>query len=799
MLLLPVAAFLLLWVTVCDRGRRMGYVDLTVRGGLVLAYVCFELLLLAITEVTSIGQHFTAGTVEVVWAGVVVAMLIVERAPLARMVKGLSETDWRRSLRRHVRAAGVEECCWIGAIAVIGGVLIAVGLLYLPNSGDSMVYHLVRVEHWVQNRTITPFATHYVAQVELSPLAEYNLALLHLLGGTDRFDAFVQLFAAFVCVVGVSELTRRLGGSRWTQMVASLVCATIPIGILQATSSENDYVAAAIGLCLLVLAASFRLDGRWLIPSLAIGAAAGLSYMVKGTTPVLIWPAALALLAIALRRTRPMTITRASIASLLATRIGAMGGAAVAVVAPFVYQNLLRFNSFVGPTERTTIISTYDPRGMAGNVIRAIALNFDIGDGVAGLETYVSKVTLGVLGPIYNVFGVRQSDPRFAFESTRSNPFLISNYSVTSRLEEIGANPWHVLLIVASLLVVTAGVLLGRRSLRPTLLLALGLVVGFLIFNGTARWSQYSVRYNLPSLVAWSAVIAVGMAQTRRWVQRVIMVGLVVACLPTLLNNATRPLVPPAAKSSNVLAGYFPTPEAAGGSELSATTEMNADSYLAISRDLARSTCQRAAIGNFIYYEYPLWAGLAAEGWKGQLNEIDVQNSAATLDRHVRACAVVSQQAVPYFSPKDGTITFQEPIDTYFPPALLALSVDPREGASIPAQPRFGSAVRGVSAQPGGGWSFFGSLPVVEDGGSVYLFSTTSRTARLVLEQPGNVRQVSPALSDNGGPPQAMQQEGAAFEARLPLHPGVNEVTFSVAGGAGRRHLLVLSDLDVQP
>ena len=544
----------------------MGYEKLTVRGGLVLAYVCFELLLLAITEGASIGQHFTSGAVAVVWAGVVIALLIVERAPLVSMLKGLPETDWRQSLRRHVRAAGVEECCWIAAIAVIGAVLIAVGLLYLPNSGDSMVYHLVRVEHWVQNRSIAPFATHYLAQIELSPLAEYNLALLHLLGGTDRFDAFVQLFAAFVCIVGVSELTRLLGGSRWTQIVASFVCATIPIGILQATGTENDYVAAAMTLCLLVLTASFRFDGRWLIPSLAIGAAAGLSYMDKGTTPALMWPAALALLAIAFRRTRPTIITLDSIARLLAPRIGAMGGAAVAVVAPFVYQNAVLFKSFVGPTARSTIISTYEPRGMAGNVIRSIALNFDIGDGVAGLQTYVSRVTLGVLGPIYNIFGVRQSDPRFTFEATRrADPFVVSNSSYGNRFEELGANPWHVLLIVASLLVVTAGVLLGRRSLWPTLSLALGLVVGFLIFNATARWSPYSVRYNLPSLVAWSAVIAVAMALTPRWVQRVIMLGLVVACLPMLLNNAIRPLVPPAKQPTNVLAGYFPT---AGRTEL---------------------------------------------------------------------------------------------------------------------------------------------------------------------------------------------------------------------------------------
>ena len=165
-----------------------------------------------------------------------------------------------------------------------------------------MVYHLARVEHWIQNRTVAPFATHYLEQVEFSPLSEYNLAHLHLLSGTDRFDACMQLLAALVSIVGVSELARLLGASRSTQIAASVICATIPSGILLATSTENDYFAAATGIGLLIILAAFSFGRRWGYRAVALGAAMGLSYMAKSTMSALIGPAVLALFAVAVYR-----------------------------------------------------------------------------------------------------------------------------------------------------------------------------------------------------------------------------------------------------------------------------------------------------------------------------------------------------------------------------------------------------------------------------------------------------------------------------------------------------------------
>ena len=69
----------------------------------------------------------------------------------------------------------------------------------------------------------------------------------------------MQLLAALVSIVGVSELARLLGASRSTQIAASVICATIPSGILLATSTENDYFAAATGVGLLIILVAFSL------------------------------------------------------------------------------------------------------------------------------------------------------------------------------------------------------------------------------------------------------------------------------------------------------------------------------------------------------------------------------------------------------------------------------------------------------------------------------------------------------------------------------------------------------------
>ena len=67
MLLLLVLPLGLLWLVISVHRERLGLGNLSVRGALVLAFLALEVLLLGMTELTSVGHHFTAGTVAVAW------------------------------------------------------------------------------------------------------------------------------------------------------------------------------------------------------------------------------------------------------------------------------------------------------------------------------------------------------------------------------------------------------------------------------------------------------------------------------------------------------------------------------------------------------------------------------------------------------------------------------------------------------------------------------------------------------------------------------------------------------------
>ena len=784
MLLLPLIAFALLWLLITDHRVAMGFGNLSLRGTMVLAFLAFELLDLAITELTSVGHNYTAGWVAGSWALAVVVLLTAGRRSLVRAMVRLRRHEGRSWLRTRIGNLSAEDRVWVGVVVALFATLAVVGSLYLPNNSDSLVYHLARVSHWVENRTVAPFATHYLAQVEFPPLAEYNLGLLHLLSATDRFDAAVALFSAAISVVGASELARLLGGSRSVQVTAAVLCATIPSGVLLATSTDNDPFAAALGIGLLIIAVSFSADGRWPWRTAALGATAGMAYLTKTTVPTMLGPAVLLLLAVALFRLHRTKNWRATLRR--ASAVGAVAAVcALVVMVPFSVQNIEVFHSPVGPTTTGAKSAPLTFDAGAANVLRATANNFHIGNGQSGLETYVSKITLGALGHAYNVFHISQGDDRYSVTPT-FRAFTVQYQGSRERDEDLGANPWDVLLIVPALAVLAVAVRRGAKHLRMALLLGLGLAVGYVLFTFIAKWGIYDSRYGLPLLVAWCSVIAVALSRFPRWVGRLVLVALVVACLPQLLNNSARPLVPPASAGPSYLAPYL---VACCNQEVNA----EASAYQTVTASLAQSTCQRAAIANWVLYEYPLWVGLQHDRWSGLLADFDVHNATSSLQPSYRPCAWISQQGPKYSTPDNGTVNMQL--------SNLALSVDADHASTIQTEPPgFESRLDGVRIFPGGGWHLtgLGQLPILANGGSLYLFAKTSEEVRLHLQAPAHIPVPSVVMSLPDGTVIPTVTGSGSIEASLHLHAGTNRVNLTVTGaGVKGRNILVLRSATV--
>jgi 4-amino-4-deoxy-L-arabinose transferase-like glycosyltransferase len=103
--------------------------------------------------------------------------------------------------------------------------------------------------------------------------AEYVTLHRQLLSGGDRLANLPQWFASMGSLFVVSLIAARLGATARGQALAALFCATLPMGILQSTSTQNDFVVAYWLACLVALVTDATTRGwPWVV---ALGAALG--------------------------------------------------------------------------------------------------------------------------------------------------------------------------------------------------------------------------------------------------------------------------------------------------------------------------------------------------------------------------------------------------------------------------------------------------------------------------------------------------------------------------------------------
>jgi hypothetical protein len=157
-----------------------------------------------------------------------------------------------------------------------------------PTSWDSMTYHLARAAFWSQNDGVGIIENAYDGRLNAHPPnSEIALTFVLEVGQNERLAGFLQLAAAFAFAVGVFALARRLGRPRGEAAFGAVLFLTLPIVILQASTTLNDLVAGSFLLAasVFVLGNSRRELGlAALATALAIGtkipAAYGLPILV---------------------------------------------------------------------------------------------------------------------------------------------------------------------------------------------------------------------------------------------------------------------------------------------------------------------------------------------------------------------------------------------------------------------------------------------------------------------------------------------------------------------------------------
>ncbi len=417
----------------------------------------------------------------------------------------------------------------LAGVVVVLGVTALVAWLTPPQSWDSLNYHMPRVAHWTQERAVRHFATGREVQNSMSPGAEMIILQFYVVMGGDRLANFVQWFAMAGSLIGVSLIAQQLGAGRPAQLLAAVVAATIPMGIVQASSTMTDYVLAFWAVCVAVETLALIMEGSSTGILLFNGLAAGLALVTKPISVAYITPFAVLAAVILLRRAPQATTLRWGLAAVLLV---------CALNAGHLYRNYLLYGNPIGSQKRIGLHANqlFTLPGMLSNVLRNAALHTGTPTRAFDEWIYMNMVKAHIK------LGVDISDPR----TTSVGSYRVIRGITTQ--EDLVGNLLHSVLILVAFFTT---LLDWRRLGTLPVVYALAVTSTFFFFSLLFKWQIFGTRLHTPFFVLYAPSISLvmsGLAHARSG--RLVGLAVLIAAIPWLTSINSRPLIPLPNRSS---------------------------------------------------------------------------------------------------------------------------------------------------------------------------------------------------------------------------------------------------------
>lgn len=724
-----------------------------IRASLLSAAVASGAILVAITEASSALRALTPASVASGW----IAASLLALAAARRKGRPPDPRSAGRRLRVFLRP---RRALLAAGLAAAGASTLALAVAVPPNNYDSMTYHLPRVAHWIQDRTVAFYPTHSLRQLYSGPGAEYAICHLGILAGSDRLANAVQWIAWAGAAVAASEIARLLGARVRGQLATAVFAATLPGGILEATTTQNDLVAS-FWICAFA-ALSLRALRRPAERFLPFGAALalGLALLTKPTAWVHAPPLLLGLLLGLLRRDGPRGL-----------RTFALLLALAGLVPGLHLSRNARLYATPWGTYESYPVEDRSPPSLVSNLVRNAALH---------LQTPWEPLNRRVEAAALAFHGTIGRNPNDRRTTTRGQSFRLPGLRFN---EDMTGNPLHFLSIVLAALLVPA-----RRRTRRLLPLAYLAAVGAgaLLFCGSAQWNPWNVRLHLPAFLLAAPLPALAL----RGVAPRGAAGAGLALLLALsgvwiAKNERKPLSGPRSvfRSSRLNLAFRSRPDLQA--PLMAAAEL-----------LRREGCRRIGI---VFGkddpEYLLWTVLdAAPGGDTRIDHVAVQNPSAFIHDELRPPDAVVSLNDPALVPRWFAVPISPPRE--FGPVQVWVRSVPLPARALRAALAFASPPP-ASAAAGGeavyrvrvsnlGPAVFPARPWAPDGsGSVRLACRVQRPGRLapIWEGrgkwlPGDLRPGGEAIVEARVP---LPREAGDYEVRFDLvHEGLR--WFSAAG-----------------
>jgi hypothetical protein len=377
-----------------------------------------------------------------------------------------------------------------------------------------------RIAHWAQNRSVWHYITGIERQNSMSPGAEMLTLHGYILAGSDRFATFTEWFAMLGSVIGISLVTKKLGGKPYAEWLAALFVVSLPMGITQASSTITDYVVAFWLVCLANEILEYQRGRASSVLFFAVLTSA-LAVLTKPTCLPYLLLFILWIIVLAVRSLKPLTLFRWALIAL---------GLTALITGGYLTRNLVTYGSLSNPDDfKNHINQLMTPTGFLSNVIKNAALH-------AGTPSdYLNNELDIVIRKVHVKIGVDIMDAR----TTGDGTFIIRRPSYD---EDTVSNPYHAIVALLSFILL---IIMARKVGWKTLLYAGCVIAGFVFYSGFYKWHLFNVRYHLSFFILFGAVfgITMGAFARVRW-GAVVGILLWLTSIPWLISLSNRPLLP---------------------------------------------------------------------------------------------------------------------------------------------------------------------------------------------------------------------------------------------------------------
>ena len=412
-------------------------------------------------------------------------------------------------------------------LAGISLIFAAVGLIAVvspPNNWDSMTYHMSRVAHWMQNRSVEHYPTSYVPQLYHPPGAEFAIMHFQIISGGDRFANLIQWLSMVGSAIAVSLIAKQLGANLRGQVFAAVFAATLPMGILQGSSTQNDYAVCFWVVCFVSCGLAGMSAGITLSNTLKIGASLGLALLTKTTAYIFSIPFILWFIIVGIKRFHqkmlPPILMIAAVTLIL--NIG------------HFWRNYDLFGYLIGAPQDFTKeykIEIFTLPTFLSNIIRNLAMH---------TGTSISKINgliVAVVKLLHKILGILPNDPRITWP-----PGQVYALSTPSFNENNATNPIHFGLIFATILLISNNPKL--RQIKIVIVYLTATITTFLLLCLLLKFQPWQSRHHLTIFVLFAPLFGLTISQLSNYkIANYIVLIMIFMSLPWIFNNKFRPLL----------------------------------------------------------------------------------------------------------------------------------------------------------------------------------------------------------------------------------------------------------------